>query len=102
MKTQNREIRRTKMPKRYIVQAAQANMPASVVAPYMRVAVLAVDDKLPQGFRPKMISPRAKGVVEVVEVWERCHRGFNDGPNTAYQRALKEATALAAELNNTL
>jgi len=78
----------------YIVKTAAAKMPAKVKAPYRRVAVLEVTP----GAAPKMISARARGVVRVVQTWERQHVGLTD--RCAYQRALAEAHALAARLNS--
>jgi hypothetical protein len=79
---------------RFIVMSANAPMPASVKAPYRRVAVLEVD--LPEGVLPKMISDRAKGVVRIIETWERCHAR---GEHSAFRRAMVEAEALAAFYN---
>jgi len=78
----------------FIVQTASAKMPAKVKAQYRRVAVLEV---VP-GAQPKMISRRARGVVRIVQTWERQHVGLTD--RCAYQRALAEANALAARLNS--
>jgi hypothetical protein len=84
---------------KYIVQSASASMPSSVKAPYRRVAVLEVNDDL-EG-PASMISTHSRDVVKIVETWERCHDGFDHGPNTAYQRALVDAETLAAKLNAT-
>lgn len=78
----------------YIVQTAWAKMPGSVKAPYRRVAVIEVTSP---DVVPAMISQRARGVVLVVETWERCNVGF--GKRSAYARALMAANALAAKLN---
>ena len=78
----------------YIVMTAAAKMPASVHAPYRRVAVVAVESP---NTAPKMISDRARGAVAVVCTWERCNVG--KGVRSAYARALHEANAMAAELN---
>jgi hypothetical protein len=45
-----------------------------------------------------MISPRARGVVRIVQTWERLHVGITE--RGAYQRALVEARALAERLNS--
>jgi hypothetical protein len=83
------------MPK-YIVMHRTAHMPTSVKARYRRIGVV----ELAPGFEgePSMLSPRAKGVVRIVETWERLHAGTY-GPKTAFARALVEAEALAAKLN---
>jgi hypothetical protein len=77
----------------YIVQTAAAKMPNSVRSPYRRVAVIEVK---PGITKVAMISPRARGVVSIVETWERLHAR---GVNTAYARALLDARSLAARLN---
>jgi len=83
------------MANRFIVMSASAQMPGSVKAPYRRCAVIETD--LPEGEFPKMISERARGVVRIVETWERCHAR---GQNCAFARAMREATALADDLTN--
>jgi hypothetical protein len=80
----------------YIVQTASAKMPTSVKAPYRRVAVLEVE---PGITRVALISERARGVVRIVQTWERCHAGRRFSPNTAYAKALREAEAQATTLN---
>jgi len=82
---------------KFIVQSASASMPASVKAPYRRVAVLEVNDGL-EG-PASMISARSRDVVKVVEIWERCHAGWDNGPRTAFARAEADAENLAAKLN---
>jgi len=47
-----------------------------------------------------MISTHARGVVDVVETWERLNVGKTD--RCAYARALAEAEALAAKINDGL
>jgi Ni2+-binding GTPase involved in maturation of urease and hydrogenase len=81
---------------RFIVMQAAAKMPSKVKARYMRVAVVETD--LPDGQTPKMISERAKGVLRIVETWERCHAG--NAVNSAFARALTEAQAVADKLNS--
>jgi hypothetical protein len=76
----------------FIVQTATAKMPSSCKGRYRRVAVIEVE---PGVTEVAMISPHARGVVRVVETWERQHA---DGVNTAYARALTEAKALAEKL----
>jgi len=77
----------------YVVKSSAARMPASCWGTYRRVAVLEVV----RGTTPRMISTRATGVVRVVETWER--RSVGSSTQCAYQRAMREAAELAAELN---
>lgn len=79
---------------RYIVMTASAQMPSSVRSAYRRVAV--VETNLPEGEEPKMISTHARGVVRIVETWERCNVGRN--VRSAYARAYAEAEALVEKL----
>ncbi len=81
------------MVMQFIVMTASAKMPGSVKAPYKRVAVVEVE----AGAAPKMISERARGVVRIVQTWERLHAR---GVNTAYARALVVARDLARDLNS--
>jgi hypothetical protein len=81
----------------YIVQTASAKMPTSVKAPYRRVAVIQVE---PGYTEVSMISPRARGVVRIIDTWERLHAGRNGGTGTAYARALRQARDLAHSLNS--
>lgn len=81
---------------RYIVMTATAQMPSSVRSAYRRVAVVETD--LPEGEEPKMISDRARGVVRIVETWERCNVGRN--VRSAYARACEAAEAMAEELTH--
>ena len=76
----------------FIVMTAAARMPGGVRAPYRRVAVVETD-----GTMPKMISDRAKGVIRIVETWERLNVGR--GVRSAYVQALTEAEALCKRLN---
>jgi len=80
---------------KFIVQTAAANMPASCkFGRYRRVAVLEVHEGID---RVSMISSRARGVVRVVETWERCSVGKM--VRSTYVRALAEAERMAATLN---
>jgi hypothetical protein len=79
----------------YIVMTSSAAMPTSVKAHYRNVAVVETDGA---GI-PKMISPRARHLVRIVRSWERLHYGRNPKGGTAYERARREAEALAVELN---
>jgi len=77
----------------YIVRTAAACMPSSCWGRYRRVAVLEVA----AGAQPRMISARARGVVEVVQTWEKLNVGTSE--RCAYAVALRAAKELAAELN---
>ncbi len=68
-----------------------------VFGSYRRVAVLEIDPSTcpPEG--PRMISDRARGVVRVVETWERLYSGRTE--RCAFSRAMREAQALADRLN---
>lgn len=78
----------------YVVKSSRAKMPLSVQAPYYRVAVLQMQ---PGSGAPRMISPRAKGVVRIVRVWERVFAGRTE--RCAFRRAVAEAESLCATLN---
>ena len=84
----------------YMVMTASAKMPNSCWGVYRRCAVVQVDmDALPEGrVVPAMISERARGVVCIVETWESLNCGTTD--RCAYAVALREAEALADELND--
>jgi len=79
----------------YIVQHSSAKMPSSCKGQYRRVAILEVEEGVAQA---PMISERAKGVVRVVQTWENLSA---KGTNTAFTRALAEATAKCEQLNST-
>jgi hypothetical protein len=78
----------------FIVQTAAACMPSSCWGTYRRVAVLEVEDGVSQ---VSMISARARGVVRVVETWERRNVGSTE--RCAYSRAVAEAHALVTRLS---
>jgi hypothetical protein len=82
------------MGNRYIVMTSSAQMPSTVMASYRNVAVVETDGEV-----PKFIGTRARHTVRIVESWRNCHYGRNPKGNTAYERALRDATALAAKLN---
>lgn len=89
--------RSEKMTK-HIVKTATACMPNSCWGRYGKVAVLEVEvDSDGKPASPKMISDRARGVVKVVEVWDRLNMGTT--ARCAYRVALAEAEVMAAELN---
>ena len=74
----------------FVIKVSRANV-ASRFGRYVRIAVMEVE----QGASPKMISTRAKGVVRVVRLWDRCHDGGN---RSASARALREAEQLLQDL----
>lgn len=80
-------------PDRFIVKTSSAKMPSSCKGHYKRIAVIELTPGAPE---PKMISERAKGVVRIVQTWEKLNVG---GPDSAFQRALVEAEAMAGKLN---
>jgi hypothetical protein len=77
----------------FIVQTATAKMPSRCKGQYRRVAVIEVKPGITE---VAMISNHARGVVRVVETWERLHA---QGVRTAYAKALVEAATMAALLN---
>ena len=78
----------------YIVKSSRAKMPSSCWGHYGRVALLKVEAGIE---RVSMISPRARGVIEVVKTWEKLHLGKTE--RCAFERALREAENMAAALN---
>lgn len=79
-----------------VIKTAAAHMPSSCkYGPYRRVAVLRVKKGV-KAEGVKMISSRARGVVEVVQTWERLWVG--KGVRSAYARALAEAREVIAHL----
>jgi hypothetical protein len=86
---------------RFAIMEAAAKMPGSCMGAgsYRRLAVVEYDPAaLPDGHDvPAMISTRARGMVRIVQVWDRLHRGTT--PRSAYGRALAEAQALCDTLN---
>ena len=79
-------------PREFIVRTASAQMPSSCRGRYGKVAVLEIE----AGSQPAMISERAKGVIRIVRIWDKCSMG---GPKSAFGRAKAEAETLCAELN---
>jgi hypothetical protein len=73
---------------------ASAKMPSSCKGTYRRIAV--VETSLAPGEVPAMISDRAKGVVRIVETWERLHVGKTR--RSEYFRALEDAEKLLQRL----
>jgi hypothetical protein len=82
----------------YIVMTSKAAMPGSCRGNYRRVAVLNVlSYDYNRGFRPAMISERARGVLRVIDLG---HHSVGKTERCAYQRALARAEAMATALNN--
>lgn len=80
-----------------IVMTASAKMPSSCWGRYGKVGLVIVDrDELPVG-EPAMISERAIGVVEIIEVWDRLNMGTTD--RCAFAKA-KIAAGRRAEMIN--
>ena len=85
-----------------IVVTSSANMPSNCWGRYLRVGAVVVDAaKLLAHKRctPAMLSGRARGVVEILETWERQHSG---GPKSAAQLAIKAAEDLCDKYNDKL
>ena len=79
----------------FIVMSASAQMPASNrFGRYGKVALCEVE----KGVTPKMISQRARGMVRIVDLRDRLFWGTSS--RCAFQKALAELKARAAELNN--
>jgi len=75
---------------RYVVITASTPMPASVSAPYRKVAVMETDGEH---------IPRHRAVKRIVWAQDRLFAGKTN--RCAYRRALAEAHRLAYELNET-
>jgi hypothetical protein len=80
----------------FVVKTSSANMPSHCWGDYARVGVLEIDTE--QTDDPKMISTHARGVVRVVQTWEKCNVGKTE--RCAFRRALAAAERLAEGLNN--
>ena len=80
---------------KYIVISSSAKMPSSCRGRYRRVGVVELEPGV-EG-PPTMLSSRSRQVKRVVETWERLNVGTTE--RCAYQRALREADALAHQLN---
>jgi len=73
-------------------------MPSSCWGVYRRVGVVEIDPAQVDPTRTRLsIDARRRGVVRVVETWERCNVGSTD--RCAYRRALREAQQLADVLD---
>lgn len=79
----------------YIVMTRSTKMPSKVKARYRKVAVV----ELMPGFEnePAMISERARGVKRIVKLWD--HQNVGKNIRSAYAKAVAEAKAMAAQLN---
>ncbi len=79
-----------------IIMTRRAKMPMSCMGggDYYRIAVVEIDrSQLRDGdVEPRMISQRARGVVRIVETWERMYRGSTE--RCAFAQAMLEAEAL--------
>lgn len=86
----------------YIVMTRAACMPGHCWGKYGRVAVVEVDPAQlrPGDYEPRMISDRARGVVEIVKTWERRNIGTTD--QCAFNRVVAEAEELAERLATAL
>ena len=80
---------------KYAVISSTAKMPSSCWGRYRRVGVVELEPGV-EG-PPTMLSSRSRQVKRVVETWERLNVGTTE--RCAYQRALREADALATKLN---
>jgi hypothetical protein len=83
----------------YIVMVRSTKMPSSVKARYLKVALVKVGPGYDQQHQPHMISHRAKGVIEIVDLRDRLHAGGGQG--TAAAKAIRELEAEADRLNST-
>ena len=81
------------MKTEFVVMSSCAHMPNSCWGTYRRVALVEVV----AGAKPKMISDRARGVVRVVQTWERLSVGST--ARCAYRRALAEAEQLHQQVD---
>lgn len=76
----------------FIVMTATAQMPNSCWGHYRRLAVVEVI----AGCTPAMISRRARGVVRIIQTYERLNVGKTE--RSAYAEALVRARALCSKL----
>jgi hypothetical protein len=86
------------MSTEFIVMEASAQVPSSWKhrggpRGYRKLALVEVE----KGVVPKMISERARGVVRIVQVWDRLYEGKTE--RSAYHRALNEVLEWAMALN---
>lgn len=78
----------------YVVMTASTRAPNKARGPYRRVAV--VETNLAPGELPSMIAPHARGVVRIIEVWEKMFVGKTR--NSQYFKALDDAEELCRRL----
>jgi len=82
----------------YIVMTSSAKMPRTVKAPYRRVAVVGLTAEYAlNGWKPKMISTRARGVERIIELGHYPTNGSS--MKSGLQQALQRAADLADKLN---
>ena len=83
------------MTRRYVVMTSAGHSIEGYgyAGRYRNVAVCLVDADNP----PKMISPRARGMIRIAQQWRGCYVGATE--RSAYARACQEAEILAARLN---
>ena len=85
----------------FMIMEASAQMPGSCWGMYKRIAVVEVAVVEGSPVTPKMISNRARGLVRIVETWEKLNVGdvARQGGvgRCAYSRAMVEAQARLAE-----
>ena len=84
------------MTKHYQVLTASAQMPGNCWGRYSKIAVAEIDPAQVPADGIKMISNRARGVVRIIQIWDRLHHGTTE--RCAYRRAYREADALIAHL----
>ena len=83
---------------RFIVMHATAKMPGNCWGTYRRIAIVEI---VPGAPMPRMISARARGVIRVVQTWERLHTGIHAPTGAcAFSQAWKEATQLCDKMNH--
>lgn len=83
-----------RMSRRLIIQDAASRMPSKVRHRYRHVAVIELDDDVPEGFRPAMISNRARGVKQIIWHSGPCSTGKTE--RCAFARAMATARQIVA------
>jgi hypothetical protein len=73
----------------YVIKTSAAKMPTSCRQPYIRIAVLEIEDGAQE---PTMISTRARGVIRIVQTWGPVPR---KGTTARSGKALAMAAAVA-------
>lgn len=85
---------------KFIIMSRRAKMPLSIRDAYDRIAVVEVDPEALARLgrrEPAMITPRARGVRRIVEVWGPVPASGRTG-RSGRGRAIDEARALVARL----